>query len=501
MNLASPRVLVCLLTLGLVVTLFIHRDLPMVDLPQHAAQLAVWVHWGDPAYRTHDFELNFRTPYLLAYPLARVLAPVFGVVAALKIVVALALVAHVAAYDRLVHRLGHDPWLSLLGPPTALGYTFCFGFISFLVAMPIAFFTIVLALDHAERPTPRSGLALSGLLALTLLAHGLALALTMLAAGPLLLRGGGRFVARVAPLLAPVVLSLVWVLPGSSTARIGGTHWEISAARILELPGMLVGIGSSDPAASAVGLLLVACLGALLGAPSGRYERWLPLGASLAGFLAFPSLFRGVGPLSPRFAILLVPSLLLAFRPRRDANGRTFAGRLALAIVAISWGFVWTSRLPEFNRETEGMHALAAQMRQGLSVRPIVFDRESRAFPGVPALLHLPAYYQVEKGGAQGYSFAMYPISVVRYRPGVDVRMVGGLEWRPEAFDAAREAAGYDCFVVHSARDRTRELFGNAPDISLERRHGDWWLYSSRIHGDSELLPELEVRVADAEEQ
>jgi hypothetical protein len=115
--------------------------------------------------------------------------------------------------------------------------------------------------------------------------------------------------------------------------------------------------------------------------------------------------------------------------------------------------------------------------------------------------LHLPAYYQVEKGGVQGYSFAMYPISVVRYRPGVDERMVGGLEWRPEAFDAAREAADYDCFVVHSAIDRTSELFANTPDVTPEARHGDWWLYSSRVHGDSELLPELEIRAAHAEEQ
>ena len=246
MTLDTPRKVTGVLTLVLVATLFAFRDLPMVDLPQHAAQIAAWVHWGDPAYRTHELELNFRTPYLLAYPLARLLAPLLGTVVALKVVVAAALVAHVAAYDHLVRRLGHDPWLTLLGVPTALGYAFCFGFVSFLVAVPLVVFALAVALAHAEHPKLKSGLVLSGLLSLTLLAHGVAVALAMLAVGPLLLRGGGRFVARVAPLLAPVVLGAVWLVPGSSAARIGGTYWGLGFDRLVELAGMLVGIGSTD---------------------------------------------------------------------------------------------------------------------------------------------------------------------------------------------------------------------------------------------------------------
>ena len=420
MILDTPRKVTGVLTLVLVVTLFAFRDLPMVDLPQHAAQIAAWVHWGDPAYRTHELELNFRTPYLLAYPLARLLAPLLGTLVALKVVVAAALVAHVAAYDHLVRRLGHDPWLTLLGVPTALGYAFCFGFVSFLVAVPLVVFAIAVALAHAERPELQSGLVLSGLLSLTLLAHGVAVALAMLAVGPLLLRGGGRFVARVAPLLAPVVLGAVWLLPGSSTARIGGTYWGLGFDRLVELAGMLVGIGSTDRPAFAVGLLLVFGLGFLVGRPSRRFERWLPLVGALIGLLAFPAMYRGVGPLSPRFTVLLVPCLLLAFEPRRDDGARrtvSFA-RTGLAAVAAGWVLVWTLRLPAYNRETEGLHALVAELPGGMSIRPIVFERESVAFPGVPALLHLPAYYLVKKGGMQGYSFAMYPISVIRYRRG-----------------------------------------------------------------------------------
>jgi hypothetical protein len=474
-----PRNLTALLTLSLVVALFAVRDVPMVDLPQHAAQIAAWLNWDDPAYRTHELELNFRTPYLLAYPLARLFAPLFGVVGALKLVIALGLVAHVAAFAHLVRRLGHDPWLSLLGVPTALGYAFCFGFVSFLVAVPLVVLAIGEALIHAERPTPRTGVVLAGLLSLTLLAHGIALALAVIAVAPLLLRGGGRFVARVLPLAPPGILAVAWLMPGTSASRIGVTYWSLGFERIVELPGMLVGIGSADGAAFAAGLLLLFGAAFLLGTPSRRPERFVPLALTFAGFLAFPALFRGVGPLSPRFVVLVIPGLLLAFEPRAAEAKRSRArvGRAALAALATGWVIVWLARLPAYNRETAGVHALVASMPPGLRIRPIVFERESEAYPGVPLLLHLPAFYQVKKGGTQGYSFAMYPISVVRYRAGVPPRMVGGAEWSPERFDWRRESAAYDYFIVHSTSDRTRALFGSVPGVVLEARHGDWWAY------------------------
>jgi hypothetical protein len=474
----TPRLFAAALTLALIVSLFAFRDVPMVDLPQHAAQIAAWVHWDDPAYHTDELELNFRTPYLLAYPLAWLFSPAFGIVGALKLVVALGVVAHVAAYDLLVRRLGHDPWLVLLGVPTALGYAFFFGFVSFLAAIPLVVFAIAEAVAHAARPALRSGVVLALLLSLILLAHGIALALALLAVAPLLVRGGGHVLARTAPLLAPLLFGALWILPGSSTSRIGATYWAVSADRIVELAGMLVGIGSPDRVAFGVGLVLVGCLGCLVGAPSRRPERWLPLTATLVGFLGFPTLFRGVGPLSPRFVILVVPALLLAFEARRtNAVKRTTPARITLALAAASWVATFTVRLPAYNRETEGMHALVAAMPSDQSVRPIVFERESRVFPGVPALLHLPAYYLVKKGGIQGYSFAMYPISVIRYRAGIEPRMGGGLEWMPEAFDFPAERTRYDYFVVHSTTDRSRELFSGAPEVVLQARHGNWWAY------------------------
>jgi len=183
-----------------------------------------------------------------------------------------------------------------------------------------------------------------------------------------------------------------------------------------------------------------------------------------------------VGPLHPRFACYLLPALLLCCDRRRGAAPSW--SRAAVVGLATSTLLLFCARLRDFQRESADFRALLARLPPGLSVRPLVFDRGSRAFPGIPAHLHLPAYYALEKQGRAGYSFAMYSTSVVRYRQGVRVLMTGGSEWAPERFDADREAADYDYFIVKSRADRSTELFpGAAPAAVFDQRVGDWWGY------------------------
>jgi hypothetical protein len=138
-------------------------------------------------------------------------------------------------------------------------------------------------------------------------------------------------------------------------------------------------------------------------------------------------------------------------------------------------------RLQRFARETQPIADFVARMPAGLRIRPLVFERESAAFPGLPAMLHLSAYYVPEKGGYQGYSFAMYPTSVVRYRPEIVPTMDRGAEWHPEWFSAAYELGGYECFLVKSSIDRSAELFDVQLDrLSLVFHEQGWWAYAWR---------------------
>ncbi|HEX2672527.1 MAG TPA: hypothetical protein VHM25_16710, partial [Polyangiaceae bacterium] len=454
----APRIGALVFSALLLVAFFSVPYLPMVDLPQHAAQISIWLHLNDPRWSEFQlFELNFRTPYLGVYALARGLAGVVGVLPALKVVVWLSIVGHWAAFDWLVRSLGHSRYLGLLGLPLAMGYGFYFGFISFIGALPFGLAATCLALRHRERPSLASGLWLGGALCATLATHGFALGLTVVLVAPLLLRGRGSLIARGLPLLAPAVLMMVWLMPGNSAKSIGLTLWDPRFWELSQVPGLLLASSGADHAASVLGVVFLSIVLLSLGRPSREPERFIPLAVMLLGYCLFPLSLGGFTPLHPRFAAFLVPTVLLAFQPRSSARSPYFYGLVPLATAA--WFCLFAIRLQRFAHETQPISNFIAGMPAGLRIRPLIFDRGSEAFPGLPAMLHLSAYYVPEKGGYQGYSFAMYPTSVVRYHPEIVPTMDRGAEWHPEWFSAAYEAGGYQCFLVHSALDRSAELF------------------------------------------
>ncbi|HKO53408.1 MAG TPA: hypothetical protein VJV79_37120 [Polyangiaceae bacterium] len=476
----APRVGALSFSALLLAAFFLVPYLPMVDMPQHAAQIAIWLHLHDPKWAEFQlFELNFRTPYLGAYALARALSGLVGVVPALKVVVWLSIVGHWAAFDWLVRSLGHARWLGLLGLPLGMGYGFYFGFISFIGALPFGICAICLALRHRAQPSLASGLWLGTALCATLSTHGFALGLTLVLVAPLLLRGAGSLFARGAPLLAPALLMLVWLVPGSSARSIGLTVWDPRFWELRQIPGLLLASSGADHGASALGVVVLGIVLLSLGRPNREPERLLPLLVMLLGYCLFPLSLGGFTPLHPRFAAFLVPSVLLAFQPSAALRSPYLDG--LIAVTCAVWFCLFAIRLQRFARETQPIVDFVERMPQSLYIRPLIFERESNAFPGLPAMLHLSAYYVPEKGGYQGYSFAMYPTSVVRYHPEIEPTMNYAAEWHPEWFSAADELGGYHCFLVHSSVDRSAELFGAQLDqLNLVFHEQGWWAYARR---------------------
>ena len=77
----------------LAVPLWTVEYLPMTDLPQHAAQIAIWTRWSDPDFGYQQIYLqNWFTPYLFGYLFAFVLTPFMSVNAALTTVITVALI-------------------------------------------------------------------------------------------------------------------------------------------------------------------------------------------------------------------------------------------------------------------------------------------------------------------------------------------------------------------------------------------------------------------------
>jgi hypothetical protein len=468
-----------LFSAALVIALLTVRDLPMMDLPQHAAQIATWAQWSELASGDRAaLELNLRTPYLLAYPLARVLSPVFGVLVSLKLIVALAALGNLFAFWLLARRAGHSPWLALLGLPLTFGFSFYYGFVSFLLATPLIVLAVTAALEHARNPRWSSGLALGVLLCVTLVAHGFAAMIAMLSVVPLLILGPiGSLLRRTAPLAAPILLGLLWLTP---TLRSQALYdYSIPPGRAYQWLSMIAGPGSfQDRAALALGVVVAIVLVLFLGRPSKELGRLGLLAVALTGYALLPQLFWGTAFLHERLVAFVVPALMLAFEPRRSSAKLERLGAALTFVTCASWFALFSTRLVRFNREMADYHALADELPAGLRVRPLIFQRDSRAFPGAPAYLHVSAYYHAAKGGIPAYSFATFSSSVIRYRDGHSSPLAPGMEWVPERFDASAEAELYDYFLVRGGPAHL-ELFAKSPlPIALDACQGSFCGYA-----------------------
>jgi hypothetical protein len=455
------------------------RDLPMVDLPQHASQLSIWADFEFPFEGDAHFAPNFRTPYLLTYLLALSLTPLFGVLTSLKLVVWASIVGYATALALLARRLGHDPWLGLLGFPTALGHAFYFGFVSFSFATVIVLFCLIAALNHGQRPSLRRGATLALLSCLLLAAHGMAFAIGMVMVGLVLLRGGGTLLQRLAPLAAPFLLLCAWILPSGTTDRLGPDDWSLSPTQILDLPASLVGMYGDDPLATLGGLVILGLVLANVRLVPCSALRVVPLVFVVGGYALLPPGLLGLAWLNARFTGFIIPALLIAFLPKQyeSPKSRALAQRTHAAVTTV-WLAWFGVRLIDFNREARAFYELIDRLPPGLAMRPVIFDRTSRAFPGVPVYLHYSAYYQAQKGGRQGFTFAVYPSSAIRFCGAHPPLMAGGAEWNPKSFDASREAPLYDYFLVRSEIDRSAQLFATATvPVELDVHVGEWWGY------------------------
>ncbi len=452
--------------------------LPMVDLPQHAAQVTLWKLLAEPGSGyAETYDWNPFTPYLLVYAAGRLLAAVLPVALAMKLVVALVVLALPVSLLVLLRRTGGDRWWALLGFPLAFSFDFYWGLLSFMAAVPPALVLIAWAFPFARRPTPARGLGLALLGLVLLLTHGLVCGFALLAAGAVILAHAGsppRALLGQLPLLPTAAAGLAWFFATRSSEAQASRPpaWNLDPLRLLDLPGTLLG-HAADPQARlfGIGLILLTAWGLARG--GGRpWARWIPLLLAAGVFLLGPEIYFHAAFLNSRFAVFVLPFALFALGPRRADRWQ----RLLLAALALSWMLSLLPRFHDFDREARRFDDLLAVMAPEKRVLGLNFD----PFPDAvwaPAFLHHHAWYQAEKGGVADFSFAYFYVQLVRYRPEVTPRIPDFFALQPETFDWRRHGA-YDYFVVRADVDKGRELFRRttAP-VRLRLRSGDWWLY------------------------
>lgn len=430
----SFRIWALVLTAACLWPIWTNRLLPMQDYPQHLFIAELLRTFGDPSFdwaRHYVVDPGWGS-YSLVYASLGVLGGAVGIEIAGKILVSLyvALLAALVARASREHP-GHVPWPLLLIFPLAFNQTYFYGFLSYLLSIPILFLAL-LAYETWERAERGRGalLAVSILLGLLFLAHPYSVLVFLAWSGVIVscrLREGARWRRAFAPALVLAAVFAAWYLldaqRGGGEVHPSSVRW-MSASQVLTffaLPftGMRLTRGVDLLALgawAAVAVLLV--VGATRRAPS-RTNR-LRLGlflVSAAGYLALPFWFSHYSYFNLRLApIVCLLGVLLLGSIRMDAARGHACAALALLLVLDA-----NETQARVSQESGEILPLLARMERNAPVLPVFGDVGTAVLDPVFFYQlhgHEHFYYHVLVGGGVNPELFASPLLPLRFRPG-----------------------------------------------------------------------------------
>jgi len=481
-SLGNERLFVAAVLLS-IAPLWFGQNLPMVDMPQHAAQITalreIWA--GNPSF-TQLFQVNWFTPYLLGYMLLYAASLIMPVAVASQVIVSASLVAVPLLTGSLLRAAGADERWKWLSIPGAFSFAFYWGFLSFLVAVPFGLLFLIQAIRFADAPTVRKGLGVAAASLALFFCHIIVLGFASLMALGYIAgahyRDRKALFFRALPYTAPLPVIAVWLfVTYSNEARVSSDP-VVFGPFIARVFALLLQPAGRDSFAPLCFLIVgsIALLPWLMGSTlSRRPQRWLPFLLGLAVFMTAPHFVLSTAYFYQRLGVFLVPLWLLVWDAPTTPVRRP--DWLAMPIVLV-WMFLNTGRFAAFARETESFDNVLAQMEPGGRVASLVYDKGSPLF-ALPVYMHFPAWYQAKRAGVVDFNFADFYSLMVRYPATEGARISEQVTWYPQLFDwNANGGAKYDYFIIKANGDISPQIFKEKlGSVQLVARSEWWWLY------------------------
>lgn len=472
-SLPSPTFLLCLACAAVVAApLWMHRWLPIQDLPQHLATLRVVhdVHTGtQPAASVYVTHLG-STQYLLFYIVGDLLSYLVDVRTAGLLVMTSYMLGTVAALYALLRSLGRDPRLCLLVVPLLTNTQLLIGLLQFVIGIPLMLYGWSLAIDTLGRWRRRTAIGVAVVAVLVFYSH--VVVFGIFGAGLAILAPWGslrRLVRYWVPIVPVGVAVIYWAFFTASgdfvrNAITSGTEnkdlWPfwVSCRAMYEL-AFDTYRDSADEKLFAMFVVTAVTLTVLARRGPARplisTARWLliPLVCAVLYFRSEGT--NGfLGHIRDRFVLLAVVAILPTFRMPKGLLGHL--GTVAMVVISGLTAETWEWHLSHFEREDVGDFTAALDhIPRDRRVAGLIFDSESRYFAQNP-FLHYASYYLVERGGRVNFSFAGYPHWVYGYRPHEDPLGASPpaflWEWQPWRLEPREElAASYDYVLTRGA--------------------------------------------------
>ena len=470
--------------------------LPMVDIPQHAAQISLLkdiLNGGSPWAKIS--QVNYLTPYIFPMMTGLGLSYIMPVASAVNLLLSISFYFFVLTFVSLRKELGADKHLDWLFIPSFFGFSFKWGLFSFLVTSPIGVAFILLAYKNAKRPDRRKSIYLTILNFVLLASHALIYAFANLLAGLISLTERKWKIIRpmtLTPFLAPIpaVVSYFFYINSFETSfqqyQNTGVIWRLGLERI-GYPLYALSMSPEDLQTSIFSVFFIA-IPLLSGFTlhNVSLQARIPILTTLAVGLFAPFFALKTSLLYPRFALFLLPSYAICLNRREGASRNTPTLRcklkdFMLPLTCCLFISTQTIRLLNFKTETKDIDEIIRSLHPGERALSLIFNIDSEASHNNEAYLHYPLWYQAEKQGFVDFNFAQVLPSIVRFNVKNISEATTDLAYNPTQFNWIRHKGYiYRYFFIRSHTRIPDDFFANQNcAVKLIRQSGMWSIYES----------------------
>ncbi|MEM9192419.1 MAG: hypothetical protein AAGF12_24815 [Myxococcota bacterium] len=438
---------------------------PLQDLPFHLAAMRVLAEFSNPAAGLSTvFQLNLlHTPYAATHTLGALLSFFLPFEWVRGILLSLYLGGTPVSLAWLAKNLGNDERVALLSVPLLCNAMFIYGFLPFVLGLPLMFWGLAETIRYSRSPSWRRGVFIAVLAVTLYYTHLLPLAIFGLGVACVMKwnQSPKKLAIAVLPFVPAVGLIVYWVTQAQfgqdSVGALGNQGAAPLNQAISVLPSWSFDV-FRDTSDELVFILLVALAGvafALSRSDPPRAKKlargyaFLPIICgvfyfSTGEYLGATWLFAQRFPVPGLFAMVpLIPV------PGGARGWLVFV--LALGLAGYSSQNV-SDHFESFEQnEVGGIDDAIAQMEPYKRVAGLIYDRGSMTVHHAP-FLHFVSYYQAKHAGVVQFSYAHSTHWPFYYREG-QFPPPGGppilrWEWMPERVSMSELHPYYDYVLV-----------------------------------------------------
>lgn len=473
------------------ILLCVGNYLPMIDLPQHAAQVSTFNDlvkgqslWGG------FVEYNWFTPYLTCYGLWFLIYQFFDIVTASRIIITISFLLYIYSFILLRKSYHAEKILDWVCIPSFFGFAYYYGFVTFLMSIPIGIFYFIIFRKFIENKINKYNFYFIVLGFVLFFSHVLSfLFFTLLSFAHLIEKERGKFYKYLIPFFIFIIPLAFYLLKGDeldTQYTYGENKWgTIFPQRVLEL---FLNVWNLN---SPVFYIYMFCTLILLIIPfamgyklSKNSERYVPVVILLICWFSLPLLYNNIYFIYNRFTLVFFGFYYLIFVKKNEnenfsKNFLIFSSSLFYLILFYLVLKVFLNII-YFSKENENFSKFINEIPEGKTAISLPLLNSSLVIESIYTYVHFPLWYQAERKGWVDYNFAWASPQIVRFKKDKTPEVGPGFEWDVGRFTQLKNCNYYDYLIIRGDNYPLILKFikdSNCNNYKISHGYGNWYAF------------------------